>query len=246
MTTLHHRTCSNSGSGIGACSEPRVFRASVKVTRRKGPVHIAVVESDPVRFVGFSALFRSERDFELHSVMISELIRDQNVDVALLATPGRQHLFDRIIHLTSARPDLRILVTGAGMHDEETILKALAFGIKGCVDETAAPEEFVAAIRVVNQGLVWAPRRACSTFIDLFTSRTPPVSRARGGVFTDREKQVIQLLVLGRSNKEIGDALAIGERTVKGYLAKLMRKAGARNRVELLVHAIAQLLSPVN
>jgi len=196
--------------------------------------------------VGFSALFRSERDFELHSVMISELIRDQNVDVVLLATPGRQHLFDRIIQLTSARPDLRILVTGAGMYDEERILKALAFGIKGCVDETAAPEEFVAAIRVVNQGLVWAPRRVCSTFIDLFTSRTSPVSRARGGVFTEREKQVIQLLVRGRSNKEIGDALAIGERTVKGYLAKLMRKAGARNRVELLVHAIAQLLSPVN
>ncbi len=235
MTTLHHRTCSNSGSGIGACSEPRVF-----------PIHIAVVESDPLRFVGFSALFRSERDFELHSVMISELIRDQNVDVVLLATPGRQHLFDRIIQLTSARPDLRILVTGAGMHDEETILKALAFGVKGCVDETAAPEEFVAAIRVVNQGLVWAPRRVCSTFIDLFTSRTSPVSRARGGVFTEREKQVIQLLVRGRSNKEIGDALAIGERTVKGYLAKLMRKAGVRNRVELSVHAIAQLLSPVN
>jgi len=209
-------------------------------------MHIAVVESDPLRFVGFSALFGSERDFELHSVMISELIRDQNVDVVLLATPGRQHLFDRIIQLTSARPDLRVLVTGAGMHDEETILKALAFGVKGCVDETAAPEEFVAAIRVVNQGLVWAPRRVCSTFIDLFTSRTSPVSRARGGVFTEREKQVIQLLVRGRSNKEIGDALAIGERTVKGYLAKLMRKAGARNRVELLVHAIAQLLSPVN
>ena len=246
MSTLHHRTCSNSGSGIGACSESRVFRASVKVTRHKGPIHIAVVESDPLRFVGFSALFGSERDFELHSVMISELIRDQNVDVVLLATPGRQHLFDRIIQLTSARPDLRILVTGAGMHDEETILKALAFGVKGCVDETAAPEEFVAAIRVVNQGLVWAPRRVCSTFIDLFTSRTPPVSRARGGVFTEREKQVIQLLVRGRSNKEIGDALAIGERTVKGYLAKLMRKAGVRNRVELSVHAIAQLLSPVN
>lgn len=247
MATLYDRTSPvNSGSGIEACSEPHVFRVSGKVARRKGPIRIAVVESDPVRFVGFSALFRPKRDFELYSAVISEVIRDQNADVVLLATPGRQHLFERIIQLTSARPDLRILVTGARMHDEETILKALAFGVKGCVDETAAPEEFVAAIRVANQGLVWAPRRVCSTFIDLFTSRTPPVSRARGGVFSDREKQVIEMLVLGRSNQEIGEALAIGERTVKGHLVKLMRKVGVRNRVELSVHAIAQLLSTVN
>ncbi len=244
MTTLHDETCLNSDPGIGARSQ--VFRASAKVTRRKGPIHIAVVESDPLRFVGFSALFRSKRNFELHSATMSEVVRDQSVHVVLLATPGRQYLFDRVIQLTSARPDLRILVTGTGMHDEETILKALAFGVRGCVDETAAPEEFVAAIRVVNQGLVWAPRWVCSTFIDLFTSRTPPTSRARGGVFSDREKQVIELLVLGRSNKEISEALAIGERTVKGHLAKLMLKAGVRNRVELSVHAIAQLLSPVN
>ncbi len=57
--------------------------------------------------------------------------------------------------LKASRPDLRIIVTGSGIN-EETILKAIASGAKGYVDEAASPAEFVQAIRIVNQGSVWA------------------------------------------------------------------------------------------
>ena len=50
------------------------------------------------------------------------------------------------------------------------------------------------------------------------------------------------LLVEGRSNKEIGVPLGIGERTVKAHVAKLMRKVGVENRVALTVHAITHSL----
>jgi len=63
--------------------------------------------------------------------------------------------------------------------------------------------------------------------------------------FTDREKQVLKMLVEGRSNKEIGAPLGIRERTVKAHVAKLMRKVGVENRVALTVHAITHsLVSP--
>ena len=53
------------------------------------------------------------------------------------------------------------------------------------------------------------------------------------------------MLVEGRSNKEIGSPLGIGERTVKAHVAKLMRKVGVQNRVALTVHAITHsLVSP--
>src|SRR5438477_492617 len=58
----------------------------------------------------------------------------------------------------------------------------------------------------------------------------------------DREKQVLELLVAGRSNKEIGAALGIEERTVKAHVAKLMRKVGVQNRIALSVHAITHSL----
>ncbi len=62
--------------------------------------------------------------------------------------------------------------------------------------------------------------------------------------FTDREKEVLKMLVRGQSNKEIGAPLGIGERTVKAHVAKLMRKVGVQNRIALSVHAITHSLVP--
>jgi DNA-binding NarL/FixJ family response regulator len=62
------------------------------------------------------------------------------------------------------------------------------------------------------------------------------------GALTDREKQVLKMLVTGLSNKEIGAPLGIVERTVKAHIAKMMRKIGVHNRIELSVHAVANSL----
>ena len=53
---------------------------------------------------------------------------------------------------------------------------------------------------------------------------------------------MLELLVVGRSNKEIGSVLGIEERTVKAHVAKLMRKVGVQNRIALSVHAITHSL----
>lgn len=208
---------------------------------RKPLIRLAVVESDPLRFVGFRALFDSEADFELVSASLPDLAIEKNIDLVLLGSRGGQGLFDQMASLKAARPDLRIIVTGSGM-DEETILKAIASGAKGYVDEAAAPAEFVQAIRVVNQGSVWAPRRVLSMFIERVTSSPGRIFPAGRVTFTDREKEVLEMLVAGRSNKEIGAALGIEERTVKAHVAKLMRKVGVQNRIALSVHAITHSL----
>src|ERR671936_3046503 len=120
---------------------------------RKPRVRIAVVESDPLRFVGFRTLF-DEGDFELTASNLTDLPKRDDVDLVLLSSRAGQNLFDVMAGLKAARPDLRIIVTGSGA-DDETILKAVAAGAKGYVDEAAAPAEFVQALRIVNQGSVW-------------------------------------------------------------------------------------------
>lgn len=208
---------------------------------KKPPIRIAVVESDPLRFVGFRALFDSEPDFELISASLPDIGILQNIDLILLGNRSGQNLFDLMASFKATRPDLRIIVTGSGM-DEETVLKAIASGAKGYVDEAASPAEFVQAIRVVNQGSVWAPRRVLSLFIERVTSAPGRIFPAGRVTFTDREKEVLEMLVAGRSNKEIGAALGIEERTVKAHVAKLMRKVGVQNRIALSVHAITHSL----
>jgi DNA-binding NarL/FixJ family response regulator len=208
---------------------------------KKSPIRIAVVESDPLRFVGFRALFDSESDFELISSSLPEIALQQNVDLVLLGNRSGQNLFDLMASLKATRPDLRIIVTGSGM-DDETVLKAIASGAKGYVDEAASPAEFVQAIRIVNEGSVWAPRKVLSMFIERVSSAPGRIFPAGRVTFTDREREVLEMLVVGRSNKEIGAVLGIEERTVKAHVAKLMRKVGVQNRIALSVHAITHNL----
>jgi len=198
------------------------------------------VESDPLRFVGFRALFDTEPDLELVSASLADLSQLPNIDLVLLGNRGGQNLYDIMASMKAIRPDLRTIVTGSGM-DDESVLKAIAAGAKGYVDEAASAAEFIQALRIVNQGSVWAPRRVLSTFIERVSS-SPAASSPGRITFTDREKEVLEMLVAGRSNKEIGSALGIEERTVKAHVAKLMRKVGVQNRIALSVHAITHSL----
>ncbi len=208
---------------------------------KKPKTVIAVVESDPLRFIGLRSLFDSETDLELVSYSLAEIGAKTDVDMVLLGSRSGQNLFDTMAGMKATRPDLRIIVTGSGA-DDETILKAVAAGAKGYVDEAASPQEFIQAIRIVNQGSVWAPRRVLSTFIERVTASPGRIFPAGRVSFTDREKEVLELLVAGRSNKEIGAVLTIEERTVKAHVAKLMRKVGVQNRIALSVHAITHSL----
>src|SRR5438105_763419 len=208
---------------------------------KKPTIRVAVVESDPLRFIGFRSLFDTEADLELVSYSLAELGTHTDVDLVLLGSRNGQNLFDMMAGMKASRPDLRIIVTGSGA-DDETILKAVASGAKGYVDEAASAAEFVQAIRMVNQGSVWAPRRVLSMFIERVSSSPGRIFPNGRVTFTDREKEVLEMLVAGRSNKEIGSALGIEERTVKAHVAKLMRKVGVQNRIALSVHAITHSL----
>src|SRR4051794_25780577 len=147
---------------------------------RKPVIRIAVVESDPLRFVGFRALFDSEPEFELVSAGLPEISLLQGIDLILLGNRSGQNLFDVMASLKATRPDLKIIVTGSGI-DEETILKAIASGAKGYVDEAAPPAEFAQAHRPVHEGSLRPPRRVLSLLPDGGGSAPGRICPAGGG-----------------------------------------------------------------
>ncbi len=208
---------------------------------RKAIVHIAVIDSDPLRFVGVRALLSVESDFELRSVALAEIGAQAAADLVLLGSHPGKSVSEVLNTLKALRPGVSIIVTGCNL-DDAAILNAVAAGAKGSVDEAASVGELVQAIRTVLAGSVWAPRRVLSMFVDqacrssergVFSDRRP---------FTSREKEVLAMLVTGCSNKEIAAPLGIQERTVKAHVAKLLRKVGVSNRVMLSVHAITHSL----
>jgi DNA-binding NarL/FixJ family response regulator len=213
----------------------------------KPKLYIALVESDPLRLVGFRALLESESDFELISASLPEIAIQANIDVVLLGDRPGQNLFDTMSNLKVMRPNLPILVIGPTT-DDKIILNAIVSGAKGYVFEGAPAKEFAQAIRSVSRGSVWASRRVLSMFIEFAT--TPRKRRLFGAneAITDREKEVLTLLVSGLTNKEIGAPLGIADRTVKAHIAKMMRKLGVYNRIGLSMHAVTHSLvaSPAN
>jgi len=210
-------------------------------TTTKPKLRVALVESDPLRLVGFRALLESESDLELISTSLPEIAIQANIDVVLIGDRPGHNLLATMSNLKLMRPNLPIIVVGASPNDE-IMLNAIVCGAKGYVFDGAPPSEFARAIRVVSQGLVWAPRRVVSMFIELATTQPKRMSPGANEVITEREKQVLNMLVAGLSNKEIGEPLGIVERTVKAHIAKMMRKVGVNSRIKLSVHAVTHSL----
>ena len=214
----------------------------MKISKTTKPrLRIALVESDPLRLVGFRALLESESDLELISASLPEIAIQANIDVVLIGDRPGQNLLNTISNLRMMRPNLPIIVIGPTT-DDEIVLNAIGSGAKGYVFDAAPPSEFAKAIRAVSEGSLWAPRRVLSMFVELAITQQKRMLYGANEVLTDREKEILTLLVSGLSNKEIGAPLGIVERTVKAHIAKMMRKVGVHNRIELSVHAVARSL----
>jgi DNA-binding NarL/FixJ family response regulator len=204
-------------------------------------VHIAMIDSDSLRFVGLRVLLSSESDLDLQSVSMAEIIERQEVDLVLLGNRSGRNVLEVLTTMKALCPGLDVIVMGCNL-DDAAILKAVSAGAKGYLDETASVGELVQAIRIVLAGSVWVPRRVLTMFVEqVYRSPAQGVSPGQRP-FTSREREVLKMLVAGCSNREIASPLGITERTVKSYIAKLMRKVGVVNRVRLSVHAITHSL----
>jgi DNA-binding NarL/FixJ family response regulator len=152
------------------------------------------------------------------------VLRDQTFSLALLA------------RLRARNQGLKVLVIGSGS-EPERIMDALSAGAKGWLEETVSPLQVMQAACAVLDGSIWVPRRVLSTFVDRTLDGAAARRRRHSPRFTEREEEVLQQLVLARSNREIAQALSIREQTVKSYVARLMRKVGVGNRIALSVQA---------
>ena len=116
------------------------------------------------------------------------------------------------------------------MHSEETLVRqALDAGAKGYVLKNAVDLELPAAIRKVAAGEV---------VLDPQVSRPTALKGERNGGLTNRELEILQLIVDGKSNKEIADQLGLSANTVAVHRANIMDALGIHKTAELVVYAI--------
>ena len=207
----------------------------------RSSIRVAVVESDPVRYLGLRAIFSSESDIQVRTASVPSLVDRRTDEVVIMAVDRGAAFYAGMSALKAVHPGIRIIVTGPGNRDED-ILRVLASGAKGYVSEAASPNEFKKAVREVAAGSVWLPRRVLAVFIERATVSSRRVEPRIDAKISDREREVLKLLVDGCSNREIASQLGIIERTVKAHIAQLLRKVGVSNRIALSVHAVTHSL----
>jgi DNA-binding NarL/FixJ family response regulator len=89
---------------------------------------------------------------------------------------------------------------------------------------------------------VWAPRKVLARLLESSSNEMTTPTVGPEPKFTEREEQVLKLLVAGRPNRDIARSLGIDEVTVKAHVGRLMRKVGVANRIALSVQAVNRKL----
>jgi len=150
-----------------------------------------------------------------------------NVIVMDCALPGMSGLV-AARRILEASPDIAILMLS--MHSEETwVRQSLDAGARGYLLKSAMELELPVAIRKVAAG---------ETVLDPAVSRPTALKGERNAALTPRELEILQLIVEGKSNKEIADQLHLSANTVAVHRANIMDALGIHKTAELVVYAI--------
>jgi len=161
------------------------------------------------------------------------------MDIAMPVMGGLEAT--RRIHKES--PNTRVLAL-TQYEDSEYILSMLKAGAKGYISKTATASELVSAIRTVYNGECFLYPSAATTLIEEYLLRVGGEKNEYERL-TDREREILQLVAEGRTNREIADTLFISVKTVLRHRTGIMEKLDFHNRTELIKYAISKGLIDV-
>ena len=125
--------------------------------------------------------------------------------------------------------------------DADRVAAILKAGAQGFVSKKSGFEELVQAVKQVHLGETYICFETTSKLKNLneFLRGMETNLKSKGEIFSQREREVLELLAKGKSSKEIADKLFITERTVESHRKNMIEKGRVKNTVELIAYASA-------
>jgi DNA-binding NarL/FixJ family response regulator len=134
-------------------------------------------------------------------------------------------------------PETKVVVLTT-FEQDDYIFDALRAGASGFLLKRTKPEELIAAIHAVAEGDSLLSPSVTRRVIDRMASQSAPVvSSRRLDELTPREREVLESIARGLSNREIADEFVIEESTVKTHAKRILMKLGLRDRVQAVIFA---------
>ena len=214
-------------------------------------LRVMIAESDPGQLQALSAALANEDDIKIVSIVstretaikqLSELSGDPDI---LLLNPDvlKEHTltrFIRSVHIKS--PHTRIVHLLSRTPADEILISDIRSGIRGYVKATDSSAIMIKAIHAVHEGNIWAERRILEKAISKPMILPETIQSQVPGLqpLTNREVEMLTMVLQGASNREIANTSSISERTVKTHLYRVYRKLNVKSRtkaIALLSHS---------
>lgn len=204
-------------------------------------ISIAFVDDHPVLLEGLASVFMEIPRFKVLATGkcaadAIEMLNKIRPDVILLDLNMPGDAFAAIAQIRELSCETKIIVFTASAGIDHAV-RALDAGATGYVLKGSTDEELMQAIDVVLTGETFITPSFASKVIAALRNVSLRKAASQKIRLSVREDQIVRLLLLGRTNKEIAQRLQISEKTVKHYMTLLMQKLQARNRVEVVLAA---------
>jgi two-component system, NarL family, response regulator DegU len=193
-------------------------------------------------------LFRKRSDLTIvgqgsYSDSVPEDIAAAQSDLLLMDCLNPNHKSDDLIcDVRESVPQIKVVLFGMD-EDADIFLQAVRLGVNGYVLKNASSSELIDAVRAVAQGEAACPQRFCKVLFQAISGEATQriaIAEQRAGMrfeLTQRQRQLMSLVAMGLSNKEIAANLNLSEFTVKNHIYRVMKQVDAQNRHEA-VHLI--------
>jgi len=204
-------------------------------------IRVLVVDDHPMVRDGIKANLKPQRDMTViaeanDGVEAITLIKKHLPDVVLLdLRMPRMDGLDVIGELNASKLQSKVIIMTT-FESEEDVHRALKSGARGYLFKDSSQEEILDAIRRVNLGETYLPARIVQKVAE----------RMRNPEISPREREVLNCVAAGKSNKEIGVQLLITEGTVKTHVKSLLEKLGAAGRTAAVRQAVHRGLVKLN
>jgi two-component system, NarL family, response regulator LiaR len=163
-------------------------------------------------------------------------VADQEPDVVLmdLVMPEVDGV-EAIRRIARQRPRTRVIALTSFL-DDDKVFPAVRAGAAGYLLKDVEPPELVKAIRTVHAGEALLHPAVAARLMDEVAAKP----RSAADNLTPRERQVVELIARGLSNKRIALELGIAEKTVKAHVSSILGKLGLTDRTQVALHAVRE------